>query len=81
LVVDIQLTLEGDEQIGWRPVSEMPSAAGPCDDAREVASMTISQIPGLGYLRGYFAIFSRMTHTRHSGAMAMVKKAIFKIAI
>jgi hypothetical protein len=77
--VDIQLTLEGDEQqVG--ALSDYPAPADPFDDVRGIRSMTISPTPGLRCLQGFG---DRFLHDPHKplGGSGGLKTAIFKIPI
>ncbi|HEX6463466.1 MAG TPA: YhcH/YjgK/YiaL family protein [Vicinamibacterales bacterium] len=78
--IDIQLTLEGLEEIGWSPLSACRPPAVAYDDTNDIAlfddrpSMWLSVPPGL------FAIFFPQDAHAPLGGRGLLKKAIVKVA-
>jgi YhcH/YjgK/YiaL family protein len=79
--VDIQVTLHGDEQIGWRAVSDCLAPAGPFDDAKDIRFYDDRPDSWFRVRRGYFAIFFPDDAHAPLGGNGLLKKAIFKVAI
>ena len=79
--IDIQLTIEGDEEIGWRPLSSCGAPAGAFDETRDIAFYDDAPDSWLAVPRGRFAIFFPDDAHAPLGGTGLLKKAIFKIAI
>ena len=79
--IDVQFTIEGHEQIGWRPLHDCGQPAGPFDDERDVGFFSDTPETWLSVPAGAFAIFfPDDAHAPLAGSGTM-KKAIVKIAI
>ena len=79
--IDIQLTLAGDEEIGWRPVGECVAPAGPFDGDRDVGFYEDPPDTWIPVPVGRFAIFFPDDAHAPLGGTGLLVKAIFKIAI
>jgi YhcH/YjgK/YiaL family protein len=79
--IDIQLTLDGDEEIGWRPLSQCRAAAGPHDEQRDIRFYDDQPDSWVAVPRGRFAIFFPGDAHAPLGGTGLLKKAIFKIAV
>jgi YhcH/YjgK/YiaL family protein len=79
--IDIQYTLHGEEEIGWRPLAACAAAAGPFDDTKDIVFFEDAPASWLSVPRGSFAIFfPEDAHAPLAGRGALVK-AIVKIAV
>ena len=79
--IDIQLTIEGDERIGWAPLASCITPDGPFDAARDVGFFSDTPATWLAVPPGRFAVFFPAdAHAPLAGAGG-VKKAIVKIRI
>jgi len=79
--IDIQLTLDGDEEIGWRPLSQCRAPAVPYDDQRDIRFYDDPPDSWVAVPRGRFAIFFPDDAHAPLGGTGLLKKAIFKIAV
>jgi biofilm protein TabA len=79
--MDIQVTIEGQEEIGWRTVSECHVPIGAFDEERDIQFYEDSPATWLAVPPGYFAIF--FPHDAHAplAGTGRLKKAIFKIEL
>lgn len=78
--IDIQLTLQGDEQIGWMPLAACRTPDGPFDLSRDIGFYQDRPATWLALPPGTFAIFfPEDAHAPLAGSGA-VRKAIVKIA-
>jgi YhcH/YjgK/YiaL family protein len=79
--IDIQVTIEGHEEIGWRPVPECRAPTGTFDDHRDIQFYEDVPDTWLSVPPGYFAIF--FPHDAHAplAGNGRLKKAIFKVAV
>lgn len=79
--IDIQVTLEGDEEIGWRPVSECYGPTAAFDEQLDIQFYEDVPHTWLAVPPGYFAIF--FPHDAHAplAGAGRLKKAIFKIEV
>ena len=79
--IDIQLTLEGLEEIGWSPLAACRPPAGGFDDAKDIGffddrpSLWLSVPPGL------FAIFFPEDAHAPLGGRGLLKKAVVKVLL
>lgn len=79
--IDIQVTIEGAEQIGWMPLTECRAASGAFDVARDVGFFGDRPETWLAVPPGRFVIFfPEDAHAPLAGNGA-VKKAIVKIRL
>jgi YhcH/YjgK/YiaL family protein len=79
--IDIQLTLDGNEEIGWRPLSQCRAPAGPYDEQRDIRFYDDPAESWVALPRGRFAIFFPDDAHAPLGGAGRLKKAIFKIAV
>jgi YhcH/YjgK/YiaL family protein len=79
--IDIQLTLAGDEEIGWRPLGQCRAAAGPYDEQRDIRFYDDPPDSWVAVPRGRFAIFFPDDAHAPLGGAGLLKKAVFKIAV
>jgi biofilm protein TabA len=79
--IDIQFTIEGREEIGWRPLADCRQTAGAFDDERDVGFFSDSPDTWLALPAGTFAIFFPDDAHAPLGGHGTVTKAIVKIAI
>jgi biofilm protein TabA len=79
--IDIQVTIEGGEEIGWRPVSECSVPAGAFDEQRDIQFYEDVPDTWLAVPPDYFAIF--FPHDAHAplAGTGRLKKVIFKIEV
>jgi biofilm protein TabA len=79
--IDIQFTIEGHEEIGWKPLAACGQPDGAFDDERDVGFFGDSAETWLSLPAGTFAIFFPDDAHAPLGGHGPVKKAIVKIAI
>ena len=79
--IDIQVTIEGQEEIGWRTGSECHLPIAALDEERDIQLYEDSPAIWLAVPPGYFAIF--FPHDAHAplAGTGRLKKAIFKIEL
>src|SRR5690349_8351604 len=79
--IDIQYTIEGDEEIGWMPIASCGPMAGTFDDNRDVGFFEKRPTSWLAVPEGTFAVFfPQDAHAPLAGRGAL-KKAIMKVAV
>jgi biofilm protein TabA len=79
--IDVQYTIEGDEEIGWMPLSGCGQPIDGYDPAKDVSFYAARPTTWLVVPRGSFAIFfPEDAHAPLAGRGA-VKKAILKIEV
>jgi YhcH/YjgK/YiaL family protein len=79
--IDIQFTIEGNEEIGWRPLAACAQPDGAFDDERDVGFFRDAPETWVSVPAGTFTIFfPDDAHAPLAGG-GTVKKAIVKIAI
>ena len=79
--IDIQLTLDGAEEIGWTPLHACAAPTGPYDDARDIRFYDDRPESWIAVPPGHFAMFfPEDAHAPLAGRGAL-RKAIFKIAV
>jgi YhcH/YjgK/YiaL family protein len=79
--IDIQLTIDGDEEIGWRARADCRAPSAPFDETRDIGFYDDAPDSWLMVSPGRFAIFfPEDAHAPLAGA-GLLKKAIFKIAV
>ena len=79
--IDIQLTIAGDEQIGWRPLAACESPDGAFDASRDVGFYRDRPDTWLAIPAGTFAIFfPEDAHAPLAGS-GPLRKAIVKILV
>ena len=79
--IDIQYTIEGDEEIGWLPLAECGAPAAGFDGSRDSAFFDRRPTTWLAVPEGTFVVFyPEDAHAPLAGRGA-VKKAIMKVAV
>jgi biofilm protein TabA len=79
--IDIQYTIEGDEEIGWMPLAASGAAAGAFDETRDIGFFEARPTTWLAVPPGTFVVFyPEDAHAPLAGRGA-VKKAIVKVAV
>lgn len=79
--IDIQYTIEGDEEIGWMPLTACGAAAGPFDETKDVGFFDARPVTWLAVPAGTFAIFFPDDAHAPLGGHGALKKAIMKVAL
>jgi biofilm protein TabA len=79
--IDIQVTIAGHEEIGWKPVSGCHTPIGAFDDQRDIQFYEDAPSTWLAVPPGYFAIFFPCDAHAPLAGNGLLKKAIFKIAV
>jgi biofilm protein TabA len=79
--IDIQLTIEGHEEIGWKPLGDCTQPAGTFDATKDIAFFNDRPESWLSLPAGHFAIFFPDDAHAPLGGQGTVQKAIMKIAI
>jgi len=79
--IDIQLTIEGDEEIGWTPLASCAAPDGSFDETKDILFFGDAPSAWVRVPPGSFAIFfPEDAHAPLAGHGALVK-AIVKIAV
>lgn len=79
--IDIQLTIEGLEEIGWKPLRDCAQAAGAFDAVKDVGFFRDRPESWLSLPAGHFAIFFPEDAHAPLAGRGTLKKAIVKIAV
>jgi biofilm protein TabA len=79
--IDIQFTINGSEEIGWKPLDECGVASVAYDDAKDVLFFSDRPDSWLSLPAGRFAIFFPNDAHAPLGGRGILTKAIVKIAI
>jgi len=79
--IDVQFTIEGHEEIGWKPVSECEATSIAYDDAKDVMFFSDRPDSWLSLPAGHFAIFFPDDAHAPLAGRGTLKKAIVKIAV
>ena len=79
--IDIQLTLEGDEEIGWRPLSLCRAPVAPFDEQRDIRFYSDAPDSWVAVPPGRFAIFFPDDAHAPLAGTGLLRKAIFKISV
>jgi biofilm protein TabA len=79
--IDIQVTIAGHEEIGWKPVSVCQAPIGVFDEERDIQFYDDVPPIWLPVPPGYFAIFFPQDAHAPLAGTRLLKKAIFKIAV
>jgi biofilm protein TabA len=79
--IDIQYTFQGDELIGWMPLTRCTSPAGPFDAAKDVVLFGDTPSTFVSVPPGSFTIF--FPHDAHAplAGLGLLKKAVVKVAV
>ena len=78
--IDIQLTIEGDEEIGWSPMEVCPPGT-PFDAAKDICFFDGQPHAWLAVPRGTFAIFFPEDAHAPLAGLGLLRKAIVKIEV
>ena len=78
--IDIQVIIEGHDEIGWQPLADCRDAAGEFSEDRDVGFFSGSPRTWLSLPAGTFAIFFPDDAHAPLGGRGTVRKAIVKIA-
>lgn len=79
--IDIQLTIDGVEEIGWRTLGECRTPSGPFDEGRDIGFFDDAPESWMIVPAGTFAIFFPEDAHAPLGGTGLLRKAIFKIAV
>ena len=79
--IDIQFTIDGEEEIGWTPLEACAAPAGPYDDSRDIRFYDDRPHAWVAVPPGRFTIFFPEDAHAPLGGRGMLKKAIAKIAV
>ena len=79
--IDIQITIDGAEEIGWRPLADCHRPAGPFDHAKDIVFFDDRPDTWLSVPPGTFAIFFPEDAHAPLAGRGVLRKAIVKIAI
>jgi biofilm protein TabA len=79
--IDIQFTIDGQEEIGWKPLAACMSTSGAYDETRDVVFFSDRPDSWLLLPAGHFAIFFPDDAHAPLAGRGTLTKAIVKIAI
>ena len=79
--IDIQLTIEGSEEIGWKSLGDCAQPAGTFDAVKDIVFFSDRPESWVSLPAGHFAIFFPDDAHAPLGGRGTVKKAIIKIAV
>jgi YhcH/YjgK/YiaL family protein len=79
--IDIQVTIEGGEEIGWMPLSMCRTPAETFDEIRDICFYDDRPDTWLSVLPGRFAIFYPDDAHAPLAGRGLLKKAIVKVAM
>jgi biofilm protein TabA len=79
--IDIQLTIDGAEEIGWRALRDCAAPAGDFDEHRDIRFYDDEPDSWLAVPRGRFAILFPEDAHAPLGGRGLIRKAIFKVAV
>ena len=79
--IDIQMTISGAEEIGWRPLADCRQPAGPFDHVKDIVFFDDTPDSWLVVPPGMFAIFFPEDAHAPLAGLGLLKKAIVKIAL
>ena len=79
--IDIQYTVHGEEEIGWRPLATCPPPAGPVDASKDIVFFDEAPSCWVGVPRGSFAIFFPDDAHAPLASVGALTKAIVKVAV
>jgi biofilm protein TabA len=79
--IDIQYTIEGHEEIGWKPLADCAPGSAAYDAAADVAFFSDRPDSWLSLPAGHFAIFFPDDAHAPLAGRGTLKKAIVKIAL
>ena len=79
--LDIQLTIDGAEEIGWAPLASCRHPTGAFDDAKDIGFFENRPDTWLSVPPGRFAIFFPTDAHAPLAGRGLLKKAIVKVAV
>ena len=79
--LDIQLTIDGPEEIGWSPLSNCRQSAGAFDEGKDIGFFEDRPDTWLSVPPGRFAIFFPTDAHAPLAGRGALKKAIVKVAM
>lgn len=79
--IDIQFTIDGDEEIGWMPLAACGSSPAGFDESKDVGFFDAPVTTWLAVPRGAFAVFFPDDAHAPLAGRGLLKKAIVKIAV
>ena len=79
--LDIQLTIEGAEEIGWAPLASCRQPAGAFDDAKDIGFFDDRPETWLSVPPNRFAIFFPTDAHAPLAGRGLLKKAIVKVVV
>jgi biofilm protein TabA len=79
--LDIQLTIDGAEEIGWAPLSSCRQPADSFDEAKDIGFFDSRPDTWLSVPPGRFAIFFPTDAHAPLAGRGLLKKAIVKVAV
>jgi YhcH/YjgK/YiaL family protein len=79
--LDIQFTIDGSEEIGWRPLDECRQAAGPFDPSNDIQFFRDAPRTWVALPPGHFAIFFPEDAHAPLAGRGLLKKAIVKVLV
>jgi YhcH/YjgK/YiaL family protein len=79
--IDIQYTIEGDEEIGWMPLAVSGAASGAFDETRDIGFFEGRPTTWLAVPAGIFVVFYPDDAHAPLAGRGAVKKAIVKVAV
>jgi biofilm protein TabA len=79
--IDIQVTIDGPEEIGWRPLAECRQPAGTFNDANDIGFFDDRPDTWVSVPPGSFAIFFPDDAHAPLAGRGPLRKAIVKIAV
>lgn len=79
--IDIQFTIDGHEEIGWKPLGDCAATSVPYDDGKDVVFFSDRPDSWLSLPAGHFAIFFPDDAHAPLAGRGTLTKAIVKIAI
>ncbi len=81
LYLDVQLTIDGNEEIGWRPLAGCRRATGAFDAGRDIGFFDDRPETWLAVPPGHFAVFFPADAHAPLGGRGALRKAIAKVAV
>jgi YhcH/YjgK/YiaL family protein len=79
--IDIQLTIDGYDEIGWKSLGDCAQPAGAFDAAKDIVFFSDRPESWVSLPAGHFAIFFPDDAHAPLAGRGTVKKAIMKIAV
>lgn len=79
--IDIHLTIEGEEEIGWKPLDACVASVEAYDEAKDILFFSDRPDSWLSLPAGHFAIFFPGDAHAPLAGRGSLKKAVMKIAV